>query len=51
MLGNHDYWIGARDICRIMDEINIIELENDIYTIKSAMLHYSRSRQYYPGKT
>jgi len=41
VLGNHDHWIGAEDIRRIMEETNIIELENDIYTIKqgNAMLH------------
>lgn len=41
VLGNHDHWIGAEDIRRIMDESSILELENDVYTIKrgDAMLH------------
>jgi uncharacterized protein len=41
VLGNHDHWIGAEDIRRVMHESNIIELENDVYTIKrgEAMLH------------
>lgn len=34
VLGNHDHWIGAEEIRRIMDEAKIIELENDVYTIK-----------------
>ena len=41
VLGNHDHWIGAEDIRRVMDESSILELENDVYTIKrgDAMLH------------
>ena len=41
MLGNHDHWIGAEDIRRVMEESKIIELENDVYTIKrgDSMLH------------
>jgi len=34
VLGNHDHWIGAEEIRQVMDESNIIELENDVYTIK-----------------
>ena len=34
VLGNHDHWVGAKDIRRVMNESNIIELENDVYTIK-----------------
>jgi predicted MPP superfamily phosphohydrolase len=39
--GNHDHWMGAKEIRRVMDESEIIELENDVYTIKrgDAMLH------------
>ncbi len=41
VLGNHDHWMGAVDIRKVMDESNIIELENDIYTLKrgNSMLH------------
>ena len=41
VLGNHDHWIGAEDIRRVMDESSILELENDVYTIKrgDATLH------------
>ena len=41
VLGNHDHWIGADDIRRVMDESSILELENDVYTIKrgDATLH------------
>jgi uncharacterized protein len=41
VLGNHDHWIGAEEIRKVMDESRIIELENDIYTIErgDAMLH------------
>jgi predicted MPP superfamily phosphohydrolase len=41
VLGNHDHWVGAKQIRCVMDESNIIELENDVYTIKrgNAKLH------------
>ncbi len=41
VLGNHDHWIGAKEIRRVMDESNIIELENDVYTLTrgDAILH------------
>jgi uncharacterized protein len=41
VLGNHDHWVGAKQIRRVMDESNIIELENDVYTLKrgKAELH------------
>ena len=34
VLGNHDHWIGADEIRNVMTETGIIELENDVYTIK-----------------
>jgi predicted MPP superfamily phosphohydrolase len=41
VLGNHDHWIGAEQIRQVMDESEIIELENDVYTLKrgDASLH------------
>jgi len=41
VLGNHDHWIGAEEIRKVMNESRIIELENDVYTIErgDAMLH------------
>jgi predicted MPP superfamily phosphohydrolase len=41
VLGNHDHWVGAKQIRSVMDESNIIELENDVYTLKrgKATLH------------
>ncbi len=41
VLGNHDHWMGAEEIRRVMNESRIIELENDVYTIKrgEAELH------------
>lgn len=41
VLGNHDHWIGAEEIRQVMDESKIIELENDVYTLKrgESMLH------------
>jgi predicted MPP superfamily phosphohydrolase len=44
VLGNHDHWVGAKDIRRVMNESNIIELENDVYTIKRG-----QSRLYIAG--
>ncbi|MTK63119.1 MAG: metallophosphoesterase [Methanobacterium sp.] len=34
VLGNHDHWIGANEIRKVMTETGIIELENDVYTVK-----------------
>jgi predicted MPP superfamily phosphohydrolase len=41
VMGNHDHWIGAEEIRQVMDESEIIELENDVYTLKrgDASLH------------
>ncbi|AEG19332.1 metallophosphoesterase [Methanobacterium paludis] len=41
VLGNHDHVMGAEKILKIMDENNIIDLNNDVYTLKrgEAMLH------------
>ena len=41
VLGNHDHWVGAEEIRKVMDESKIIELENDVYTLKrgDAMLY------------
>ena len=34
VLGNHDHWVGADEIRKVMDESKIIELENDVYTLR-----------------
>ena len=34
VMGNHDHWVGPEEIRQVMDESKIIELENDVYTIK-----------------
>jgi uncharacterized protein len=41
VLGNHDHWVGAEEIRQVMDESDIIELENDVYTLErgDAQLH------------
>ena len=41
VLGNHDHWVGPDEIRKVMKESNIIELENDVYTLKrgDAMLY------------
>ena len=53
VLGNHDHWVGPEEIRKVMKESNIIELENDIYTLKrgDAILVHCWSRQYHPRKT
>jgi len=33
VLGNHDYWLGAKRISSILSESKIIELNNDVYTV------------------
>jgi hypothetical protein len=41
VLGNHDYWLGAKRIRSILNESKIIELNNDVYTVtrEGATLH------------
>lgn len=40
-LGNHDHWLGAHKIRKILDRCKIIDLSNDVYTIArdGAQLH------------
>jgi predicted MPP superfamily phosphohydrolase len=33
VLGNHDYWLGAKRIRSILSESKILELNNDVYTV------------------
>jgi predicted MPP superfamily phosphohydrolase len=33
VLGNHDYWLDAKRIRSILSESNIMELNNDVYTV------------------
>jgi uncharacterized protein len=41
VLGNHDHWLGADKIRRILHQCNIIDLSNNVYTLyrNGAMLH------------
>ena len=41
VLGNHDHWMGADKIRRILKKCNIIDVSNDVYTLKrgEAQLH------------
>jgi uncharacterized protein len=41
VLGNHDHWLGAGKIRNVLQKSNIIDVSNDIYTLKrgDAMLH------------
>lgn len=41
VLGNHDYWLGAKRIRSILSESKIMELNNDVYTVtrEGAALH------------
>lgn len=34
VLGNHDHWLGANKIRRILKNANIVDLSNDVFTIK-----------------
>lgn len=34
VLGNHDHWLGAEKIREILERCNIIDVSNDVYTIK-----------------
>lgn len=41
VLGNHDHWLGADKIRKTLRESNIIDISNDVYTLKhkDAVLH------------
>lgn len=41
VLGNHDHWLGADKIRNVLEKSGIIDVSNDIYTLKrgDAMLH------------
>ncbi len=41
VLGNHDHWMGAERIREILKKCNIIDISNDVYTLKrgKAQLH------------
>jgi len=43
VLGNHDYWLGAKRIRSILSESKIIELNNDVYTVtrEGEALHFA----------
>lgn len=34
VLGNHDHWLGAEKIRKILKDCNIIDVSNDVYTLK-----------------
>ncbi|OPY25975.1 MAG: phosphodiesterase YaeI [Methanobacterium sp. PtaU1.Bin242] len=34
VLGNHDHWLGAEKIRKILRDCNIIDISNDVYTLK-----------------
>lgn len=40
-LGNHDHWVGAESVRRLIKQGNVRELSNDVFTLQrdSAMLH------------
>lgn len=40
-LGNHDHWVGAESVRRLITKSNVRDLSNDVFTIvrDSAMLH------------
>jgi predicted MPP superfamily phosphohydrolase len=41
VLGNHDHWLGAADVRRLLAVSNVIDVSNDVYTLRrqDAMLH------------
>lgn len=43
VLGNHDHWLGADKIRKSLKESKIIDISNDVYTLKekSAKLHFA----------
>jgi hypothetical protein len=43
VLGNHDHWMDAEKVRRILRDSNIIDLSNDVYTVhrREASLHFA----------
>ena len=43
VLGNHDHWMGAEKVRRILRESKIIDLSNEVYTLhrREAVLHFA----------
>lgn len=43
VLGNHDHWMGPKNIRTVLESSGVIELANDVYTIRrgSASLHFA----------
>ena len=43
VLGNHDHWMGAEKVRSVLRESNIIDLSNDVYTLRrgEAVLHFA----------
>ncbi len=43
VLGNHDHWMGAEKVRRILRESSIVDLSNDVYTLHrgEAVLHFA----------
>jgi predicted MPP superfamily phosphohydrolase len=43
VLGNHDHWLGATAVRRLLTDSNIIDVSNDVYTLRrrGAMLHFA----------
>jgi len=43
VLGNHDHWLDAAKIRKSLKDAGIIELRNDVYTVRrgTAMLHFA----------
>ncbi|WP_299521867.1 metallophosphoesterase [uncultured Methanobrevibacter sp.] len=36
VLGNHDHWLGAKEIRNILKKANVKDLSNDVYTLKKS---------------
>ncbi|MGF7119101.1 metallophosphoesterase [Methanobacterium oryzae] len=43
VLGNHDHWLGADKIRNVLKESDILDVSNDVYTVKhgDAMIHFA----------
>lgn len=52
VLGNHDYWADAKKITEILEQTDILNLDNKVYTIKrgNAMLHIAGVDDVWVGK-
>ena len=52
VLGNHDYWADANKVIKVLEETNVLNLDNKVYTVKrnNSVLHIAGVDDVWVGK-